>query len=969
MNDGIAWMLKVLEFVLSLMGLAFIISVLGDGFKSASHPKPLVPTLKKPATKAGPVVNTEAIRLKLEVLYFEKKISLDVMQEVMKLLQFQKQPSASAVLETPEASQMPAPLPIARENLLASMQLPSRKTSAQSLTLSQHPIEKTGFFSSENIKTLLLSGAALFVLSAYLFVRSYWSFIPDFVKFLVLLAMAAGIYGVGWTLWGNNKTPKTAETLLCVGLLLIPLVVFGANVLLLGHVWTPAQTWMAGSVTMFLAACLTVNIARTYGLAAMVSFSFMAVIHGISWAANLSNQPELFWLSTGLLALICSSVQQPLGKTFQKGLVDCANVFSAIVFLAYLANSFYWNGESQILTAGGLIALGIFFAIQARFFAPSWAYAAGFLFMLSGAIGLRHVRVPIHNFGLYFIPAGILMMLRAWMFEQKGKAELGAPYFHLSQLAIMGSIASVSGTFFYPTDFLAMISILTLGILAYTLAGLLTRDSTFSYIGGLVVFFMVGISIAHYDLSFASAVFWLATAASAFVVLSLVAGGWSEEQIGLPFSFLGIGGLSLILCLVAGKWVSQFLAEGIIGVTLPPEQILAGLRIGGLGIAAYLLMAGVKRQVQYVYPTLASATLFYIYLLQYLHWPIDLWHMSWIVMASIGLFYAAQAGGWRSLSRCFALWAQFVLLAIGVSAVIANSAMGLQSVFWCFIVFLPVLIVGSEDLMTSCLLAGYLSHFLWFRQTNIVSIWDHRIAHYALQLVAVNCGVVFVRTLIRAWRPGRSVEPFRVLAVTFSVISLMLSLSDKSVAWQVYLAYGVLAILVSIVHYEGKYLGLGTSLLVVSYELFLSYQGVELIEAYTVPAALHLLIWGFVLRDSRDLRNLLYAAGQFILFVPSLGKSISEHWELHGVFLGIASLIVMVFGMSQRNRCLTSGSFGILILNGMIQSQGFLRSVPRWIYLGVSGSLLMALGGIFEFHREWLLRARQRMADTLDRWD
>jgi len=970
MDDQIVWMLKSLEFVLSLMGIAFIFTMLGDGTNSGSHPKPLVPAPKKPDLKMGPIVNVEPIRLKLEALYFEKKISLEVMQDVMHVIQ-QPKPEETPASFQPVSAPNPASAGM-REDLLNSMGMSAPSTHGlppAKAPAPLHPFEKTGFFSSENIKTLLLSGAALFVLSAYLFVRSYWNFIPDFVKFLALVAMAAGVYGAGWTLWDKSKTPKTAETLLCVGLLLIPFVAYGANILLMGSAWTPAQTWTVGSIAMFLAACLTAGMATTYGLGAMVGFSFIAAIHGLSWAANLSHQLELLCLSVGILVILCSSVQLFLGKTFQKGLVDCANVFSAIVFLAYLANGFYWSAEGQILTAGGLCILGIHFAIQARFFAPSWAYVAGFLFMLAGAVGLHHAQVPIHNFGLYFIPAGILMMLRAWRFEKQDKAKLAAPYFHLSQLAIMGSIASVSATFFYPTDFLAMMSILTLGILAYTLAGLLSKDPTFSYVGGLVVFFMVGISIAHYDLSFASAILWLATVGSAFVVLSLVAGSWSKSQIEQPFSFLGIGGLSLILCLVAGKWVSQFLAEGAIGLTLPPEQILAGLRVGGMGVGAYLLMAGVKRQVQYVYPALASATLFYIFLLQNLQWPIDLWHMAWIVMASMGAFYIAQVSGWRSLSRCFALWAQLVLFAIGVSAIIANSATELQSVFWCFISLLPGLIIGSEDLMMSCLLAGYLSHFLWFRQTNIASIWDHRLAQYALQLVAVNCGVVFVRTLISAWRPERPVEPFRILAAVFSVISLLLSLSDKSIAWQVYLAYGVLAILVSLVHYEGRYLGLGTSLLVASYELFLSYQRVELIEAYTVPAALHLFIWGYVLRDSKDLRNLLYAAGQFILFAPSLGKSIAEHWELHGVFLGISSLIVMVFGMSQRNRCLTYGGFSILILNAMIQSNGFLRSVPRWIYLGAGGSLLMTMGGIFEFHRDWLIRVRQRMADTYEAWD
>jgi hypothetical protein len=126
---------------------------------------------------------------------------------------------------------------------------------------------------------------------------------------------------------------------------------------------------------------------------------------------------------------------------------------------------------------------------------------------------------------------------------------------------------------------------------------------------------------------------------------------------------------------------------------------------------------------------------------------------------------------------------------------------------------------------------------------------------------------------------------------------------------------------------------------------------------------------GFINRNNKDVRNFLYGLAQLILYIPSFSKALHETWEFHGIYLGILSIAVLLFGMNQRNKCLVFGSLIVLILNGAVQSFQFLNAVPRWIYLGLGGLTLVSLGGVFEFQREMLIKLKTQVTNTLEDWD
>jgi hypothetical protein len=285
----------------------------------------------------------------------------------------------------------------------------------------------------------------------------------------------------------------------------------------------------------------------------------------------------------------------------------------------------------------------------------------------------------------------------------------------------------------------------------------------------------------------------------------------------------------------------------------------------------------------------------------------------------------------------------------------------------CVAAFTPALWIGGRDL-AACWLAGmYLTHGFWFVRMQPAGMGNW--PEYGMQLFLLNAAVVFVRTLFTMFRRGFNADPFRVAVIFFSAVSLVCSLGDKTIAWQVFGAYGVLALLVSFILYEGRYRGVGATLLMLSYELFLRAQGVTLVEVYAVPAGLYLLMWGYLQRDRAPLRDLLYAAAQVILYGPAFFKAIPETWELHGLYVGVVSLTLMLFGITQNNRCLIVGGCGMMLLNGVVQSWNLIRAIPRWIYLACSGSLLIALGALVEFQKEWIIGAGDKARRVWSLWE
>lgn len=947
-------------------GLVSFAKFIFSAFSSGPASSPVSETLAALAASAprGPTgFNKEAVRVRLEDLYLQNKLSKEIFDDLLKLLQIT--PSIKTTATTVEPV---APVTAPAEKPVSSPVRASAPPAYVSTRVETQP-KTSGFFSSENIKTMLVSGCALFVFSAYLFVRSYWENIPSAMKFLALAAMTVGIHVAGRFFLGKSKTPKTAETLLGLSALLIPFNFYAANLLLLNNTFDVYTAWAAGAAAMTIAGFLIAQLVPTFAIGSIMGFGFIGTFIFGGFTIDTTAQMRNLLVSVGAISLLGFTVLFEMKDDLRRALRTIVNLTCGFVIMTLMARGFFLNVAGHIPTMMAVSLLGAVFAIQARMGDTVFAYGAGLSFMGAGAIFLHHLQVPLHQYGLYFIPASILATLRAWSFERAGRKELAAPYFHVGQLAIACSLFAVlpNLNFYLDTGFVTLLAILTIAIAAYALSAVLYKNAIFTYLGGAVVFFFIWVCSGHYRLGFAETVLCMTLSGAAFLLAGLVSGSKREELIGQPFAVLGLGSITVCLALLGGKWGVPFLTKGSMAVGLAAEQLNTAIIVGLLGTAAYSLLAVAKKQAALIFPALATATLTYLFALEKIGVPINLLNTSWVVAVTMLLAYGARLMGWKQSAHSFAVWAEMVFAVIALAALFNRPDTAFFALLVCAASFLPGILQDGPDVASCFLFSIYIGHLVWFLG-RWESVWHHGFL-YGLQLLIVNCSVVLVRSLITFWRPHFNMVPYRLLAAVFSAISLVVVLGEKASAWQIYLAYGVLALIVSHVHYEGRFKFVGTTLLLASYELLLWARGVDLTEAYSVPLGLYLIAAGFFNRDNKDLRNILYGFGQVALYLPSFREAINETWAWHGVFLGITSLVVMLFGIHQRNRCLTFGSFWVLMINGAVQSRLFLMSVPRWIYLGLGGTTLVALGGLFEFQRETLVRAKKQLTGALEGWD
>ncbi len=299
---------------------------------------------------------------------------------------------------------------------------------------------------------------------------------------------------------------------------------------------------------------------------------------------------------------------------------------------------------------------------------------------------------------------------------------------------------------------------------------------------------------------------------------------------------------------------------------------------------------------------------------------------------------------------------------------VSQSSTALTAILIGMVAFLPGVWKGKTDITLFFLLSFYLTHYLFFQREwgfNQPSDW----ALFAFQGVAVNCGVVFVRTLLTYARPQANLMPFRLAAFFYAVIGMGLALQDLGIAWQVYGAYGVLALSVSCLHYHRRYWGVGVFLLFVSAEIFFFHHGYRYIETFVWPIGFLFIIAAWATRDKKNDRDFLLGLSQVVMYAPSSVLALKEHWGPHGLMLGAASLTGLLAGISLRNKCLTVGSVLVFLGNAVYQSRDLIWNLPGWAFMGLGYVLLIALAAAFEFQKETISGIKDSLAAAWDRWD
>ncbi|WP_431960561.1 SCO7613 C-terminal domain-containing membrane protein [Actinacidiphila sp. bgisy160] len=234
-------------------------------------------------------------------------------------------------------------------------------------------------------------------------------------------------------------------------------------------------------------------------------------------------------------------------------------------------------------------------------------------------------------------------------------------------------------------------------------------------------------------------------------------------------------------------------------------------------------------------------------------------------------------------------------------------------------------------------------------------------AAFTLLAIAAAAQAAALRT------PGRFFEhPGHAAAL----LGVVLVADDRALLALALALAGVLAAAVAALRADRRWLGyVATCLMVAAGWVRLAASDVHVPEAYTLPVTVAALGVGALRRrrDSAFSSWAAYAPGLSATLLPSLAAAWGDPGWVRPLFLGAASLAVMLLGARHRLAAPLLLGSGVLALDALHELAPYiaqaLGALPRWVPLALAGVLLLAVGATYE-HR---LRDVRRVRDALGR--
>jgi hypothetical protein len=147
---------------------------------------------------------------------------------------------------------------------------------------------------------------------------------------------------------------------------------------------------------------------------------------------------------------------------------------------------------------------------------------------------------------------------------------------------------------------------------------------------------------------------------------------------------------------------------------------------------------------------------------------------------------------------------------------------------------------------------------------------------------------------------------------------------------------------------------LGSGLLVLASWVRLSSLDVDVVEAYTLPGSLALLVAGLVWMrrnpGASSWRGL--ATGLTLGLGPSLVVALQEPTSVRALLVGLAGVALVFVGVRLRwGAPLVVGGVAVGLL-ALVNIAPFAAAVPRWVLFGTAGVALLVLGVTWERRRQ-----------------
>ena len=149
---------------------------------------------------------------------------------------------------------------------------------------------------------------------------------------------------------------------------------------------------------------------------------------------------------------------------------------------------------------------------------------------------------------------------------------------------------------------------------------------------------------------------------------------------------------------------------------------------------------------------------------------------------------------------------------------------------------------------------------------------------------------------------------------------------------------------------------------------WLATADVELLEAYTAPAAIGALVAGLVHRRQRpDTTSWLsFAPAITIALGPTLALAVADDGLVRPVAVAVGAGALCAAGARWRLQApLVEGAFAVVVI--AIDTLGPVAAeLPRWLTIAIAGSFLLWLGATADRRLSQLRRARERLSELED---
>ena len=187
-----------------------------------------------------------------------------------------------------------------------------------------------------------------------------------------------------------------------------------------------------------------------------------------------------------------------------------------------------------------------------------------------------------------------------------------------------------------------------------------------------------------------------------------------------------------------------------------------------------------------------------------------------------------------------------------------------------------------------------------------------------------------------------------------AVPALVLAGDDADRLWLALLVVGVGLALVATTPERHRLGWLAGLLLAASSWVRLAIADVDAPEAYTVPAAVALIVVGW-LRRRRDPAYgswKAYGTGLGLALLPSLSRAVTDTGNARPLLLAVVAAGVVGAGVARRLQAPLLIGGAVLAVDALVQLAPYLAAaydaVPRWVTIGLLGLALLGAGATYE---------------------